>query len=76
MIDDYAWRTRPCRSLIFSKYKVGTETIEASRKCSGSIQYQRKGTTEWKCHLCNRVQYGGNSEEGKKAPARRASARA
>jgi uncharacterized protein YaiE (UPF0345 family) len=76
MIDDYDWRTQQCRSVIFSKYRVGTEAVEASRKCSGSIQYRRKGTSEWKCHLCNRVQYGGPSDEGKKAPTRGARTRA
>lgn len=74
MIDDYNWRTHPCKSVILSEYKIGTEKIPLTRKCYGTHQFKRKGTSIWMCTLCNKPQYVGETTNGKEpeAPARRA----
>lgn len=79
MIDDFNWRTRACKSLIYQDYKVGHDVVSVHRRCGGSLQFRRKGTSQWKCFLCLRHQIGEDHAKavsgGKSAGAREGSPR-
>lgn len=51
----YEWRTRRCRHKLTTVYRSGHTDVEITRKCNGSLQYRKPGTSAWKCFLCCQI---------------------